>query len=72
MRNRMPSYPKDSRLYMCFYCSSDIDILEKHLINTFDNLFIKRVDIGSEYYEGDIVQMLKVMTQYCLKQPVAR
>jgi hypothetical protein len=72
MRSRMPAYPKDSRLYLCFYCSSDIDVMEKHMILVFDDIFVKRVDIGAEYYEGDIVQMLTVMTQYCLKQPVAR
>lgn len=68
MKNRMPSYPKDTRLYLCFYCCSNIDAIEKHLISTFDIRFVKRTDIGSEYYEGDIVQMLSAMMQYCLKQ----
>lgn len=72
IKNRMPAYPKSSRLYLCFYCSSDIDVLERDLITTFDRLFVKRVDIGSEYYEGDIAQMLSVMVQYCMKQPFAR
>lgn len=50
IKNRMPSYPKDSRVYVMYY-TDDIHTMEKDLIKTFDRLFIKRTDIGHEYYE---------------------
>lgn len=53
IKNRMPSYPKDSRVYVIYYCASDIHKVEKELIKEFDKLFKKRTDIGSEYYETD-------------------
>lgn len=53
IKNRMPSYPKDSRVYVIYYCASDIHKVEKELIKEFDKLFKKRTDIGNEYYETD-------------------
>ena len=53
IKHRMPSYPKDSRVYVIYYCASDIDKVEKELIKEFDKLFKKRTDIGHEYYETD-------------------
>lgn len=53
IKNRMPSYPKDSRVYVIYYCASDIHKVEKKLIREFDRLFKKRTDIGNEYYETD-------------------
>jgi len=64
IKNRMPSYPKDSRLYLCFYCTTNIDTIEKDLILSFDVMFLKRTDIGSEYYEGDVKLMIQHMILY--------
>ena len=65
IKNRMPSYPKDSRLYLCFYCPSDIDAVEKHMIAVLDRIcFRKRTDIGSEYYEGDVHEMMSSMLTF--------
>ena len=61
IKNRMPSYPKDSLLYLCFYCDKNIDTIEKNLISSFNLLFLKRTDIGAEYYEGDVKLMIKHM-----------
>jgi hypothetical protein len=69
IKNRMPSYPKDSRLYLCFYCTTSIDELEKFIISLFDIKFKKRIDIGSEYYEGDVGIMINYLTQLLLNQP---
>lgn len=69
IRGRMPSYPKNSRLYICFFCSTNIDVVEKHMIALFDQRFIKRTDIGSEYYEGDVIEMVRAFVAYPLNQP---
>lgn len=53
IKHRMPSYPKDSRVYVIYYCASDIHKVEKELIKEFDKKFKKRIDIGNEYYETD-------------------
>jgi len=61
IKHRMPQYPKDSRLYLCFYCTTNIDTIERNLISSFNLLFIKRSDIGAEYYEGDVTLMIRHM-----------
>lgn len=65
----MPSYPKNSRVYVIYY-TDDIHTLEKTLIQTFDRKFTKRTDIGNEYYETteDIVYhfFLKIFEQNIL------
>jgi hypothetical protein len=53
IKNRMPSYPKDSRVYLIYYCATNIHEVEKALIEAFDKQFKKRTDIGAEYYETD-------------------
>ena len=62
---RMPQYPKQSRVYIMFY-STNIDDMEKHLIAEFDKRFIKRTDIGSEYYECNQTELLKDVTLFML------
>ena len=69
IKGRMPAYPKNSRLYICFFCSTDIDVVEKHMIALFDRRFVKRVDIGAEYYEGDVLEMIRALVAYPLSQP---
>jgi hypothetical protein len=74
IKHRMPSYPKQSLLYFCFYCTTCIDVVEKSIILLFDSKFKKRIDIGSEYYEGDLATMIKYLTlflnqQYCTNLP---
>lgn len=65
----MPSYPKDSRLYLCFYCPSDIDVVEKYLISVLERSCVcKRTDIGSEYFEGDVREMMSNLLNYVMEQ----
>lgn len=52
IKNRMPAYPRDSILYQCFYCPSNIHETERFFIRTFDEKCKQRNDIGREYYEG--------------------
>jgi hypothetical protein len=69
IKNRMPSYPKDSRLYLCFYCPSDIDAVEKHLISVLERICMrKRTDIGSEYFEGDVRELMASLLDYAHTQ----
>ena len=63
--NRMPQYPKQSRVYIMFY-STNIDDMEKYIIEQFDKRFTKRVDIGAEYYECDQNELLMDMSVFML------
>lgn len=56
--NRMPSYPKSSRIYTIMYVK-DVKEVEKFIIDRFDGLFIKRTDIGNEYYECDEDELMR-------------
>lgn len=68
IKNRMPSYPKNSLLYMTYYCHWDIDKVEKEIITTFDSLFVKRTDIGNEYYEtSDELQLIHAFTKIMIE-----
>lgn len=69
IKHRMPAYPKDSRLYLCFYCTTNIHVVETYFIDLFDKQFIKRTDIGREYYEGDLSKMILNFTTYMIQQP---
>jgi hypothetical protein len=57
---RMYGYPKGSEL---IYLSNVIDCvsLERKLIDLLNDKFIKRKDIGNEYFEGNLEDMLKVI-----------
>lgn len=50
LRYRMPSYPRNSLLFQCFYCETNVHEVEKYFIRHFDEAFTQRKDIGREYY----------------------
>lgn len=53
---RVVKYPKSSELICknsCFDCLE----MENYLIKLFKNKYIQRTDIGSEYFEGNVIQM---------------
>jgi hypothetical protein len=56
-KNRMSSYPKASNVLGIYLCG-DCHTTEKSLIELFDVKFIKRKDLGLEYYQGDINEMV--------------
>jgi hypothetical protein len=64
MKNRMPAYPKQSILHGCFYCPTNIDLVERYLITLFDAQFIKRTDIGTEYYEDRTNTIIEKFAQF--------
>jgi hypothetical protein len=69
IKNRMPAYPKNSRIMAIYYCGTNIHDVEKRLIDFFDKQFIKRTDIGHEYYEGSeremVFEFLQCMVEWC-------
>lgn len=68
IKNRMPAYPKNSRVMVIYYCTN-IHEVEKKLIVFFDKHFTKRTDIGHEYYEGYeremVFRFLQCMVDWC-------
>ena len=54
---RFNSYPKGSILIFQIVCSNCSDI-ENKLIKLFRAKYIKRKDIGNEYFEGDYITMI--------------
>jgi hypothetical protein len=63
LKNRMGDYPKGSLLLFCRTCSS-IDNAEIDLLMIFNETFIQRKDIGTEYFEGDINEMMEIAEGY--------
>ncbi len=64
---RLKDYPKDSALILVWRVPN-CHTVERALISEFDKRYIKRSDIGSEYYEGDVNKMkttfLRIVEQY--------
>ena len=54
---RLHSYPKDSHILAIVY-TANMDGVEKQLIKTFKEVFVHRVDVGHEYFEGKQKNML--------------
>ena len=56
--NRVSSYPKGSKVYCVKPVEGDP---ENNCLRKFRDNFISRVDIGSEYFEGDINLMINTL-----------
>jgi hypothetical protein len=56
--SRFRQYPKGSNLLFQITCN-DCDLTENILKKLFAEKYIKRPEIGSEYFEGDSKQMIK-------------
>ena len=62
---RFSEYPKQSSLlYCCPVNCKELNMIETGVIKLFDEKFKKRVDIGSEYYQGELFQMILVINNY--------
>jgi hypothetical protein len=59
---RFNQYPKGSILLLQLICN-DCVFIEKQLLNIFKETFIKRIDIGNEYFEGDYKHMNKIICE---------
>jgi len=55
---RTKSYPKDSILE-CVFRVNDCDQKEKEIIKVLSEKYIRRKDIGNEYFEGDRNEIIK-------------
>lgn len=55
---RIKQYPKGSRL-ICLINVEDSKFMEKEIISLFKYKYVQRRDIGSEYFEGNVVMMRK-------------
>lgn len=60
---RISSYPKNSKIILIITVD-DVDQTEKKLINLFKETFIQRLDIGTEYFQGDCKTMIDLITEY--------
>ncbi len=57
---RLGQYPKQSVLLFQILCN-DCDDLEKKIIKVFNSTYIRRRDIGNEYFEGNFEDMMRTM-----------
>lgn len=63
---RVNQYPKCSKLELSIHVKMAVEC-ETLLKHIFDEKFKNRKDIGREYYEGDIYEMISVMNDICKK-----
>lgn len=57
---RLRQYPKGSMYIYTCYCEN-ISITENHIKKIFIDLFHQRRDLGIEYFEGNIHQMVSII-----------
>ena len=57
---RFKQYPKNSVLLFQSICNN-CNIMEKIIIKVFKKKFIRRKDIGNEYFEGDYEKMINII-----------
>jgi|688.fasta_scaffold130728_2 hypothetical protein len=62
--DRFKQYPKGSILYQQSYCFNCLET-ENILIEEFKKLFKHRKDIGREYFEGDLLSMIRLLSEAC-------
>jgi hypothetical protein len=63
VKNRMGNYPKGSSIISIIPVNGDP---EKLCLEKLRETFIHRKDIGSEYFEGDIKSIVKIVTKCCV------
>jgi len=61
IKQRISSYPKDSEVKLTFYCNNSIKI-EKLLIKIFIQRFTQLRKYGTEYFAGNLDDMIEVIT----------
>jgi hypothetical protein len=61
---RFLQYPKGSRLVFSIYVNpTDLINMENQLLYKFGGVFRARTDIGREYFEGDVNEMIKAIVE---------
>jgi hypothetical protein len=64
---RMKSYPKNSEIIMSFVVTNCIKV-ETLLMRSFKQKFKQRIDIGQEYFEGELKELKKVFQEIVLPE----
>jgi uncharacterized C2H2 Zn-finger protein len=64
---RFSAYPKGSILLFHMICN-DCDKIEIILINKFNQLFIKKQEIGNEYFQGNHMKMIETIYNTILQE----
>ena len=62
VRTRMNSYPKGSKVFCVMPVEGDP---ETKCLRKFRERFTSRVDIGSEYFEGEVQNMINTLLECC-------
>ena len=61
--DRIKQYPKTSKIMFIINCKESV-LREKNLILLFKSKFIQKLDYGTEYFQGDIDDMIKEIFNY--------
>ena len=64
---RFNEYPTGSILLLQSSCN-DCDIMEKNLLQIFDKNFTKKTDYGKEYFQGDLIEMKKLINSEVMNE----
>ena len=62
---RIINYPNGTKLLLQMSCNN-CDYIESCLIKIFKKEFINKKDIGYEYFEGDVLDMIEVIYNYII------
>ena len=64
---RFNEYPNGSILLLQSSCNN-CDLMEKHLLKLFDERFVKETDYGKEYFNGDLIEMKKLINNEIINE----
>ena len=64
---RFNEYPLGSILILQS-SSNDCDLMERKLLKLFDEKFIKKTDYGREYFEGNLIEMKKIINSELMNE----
>jgi hypothetical protein len=67
-KNRMKKYPKNSDIFLNIKVL-DCNKIENMLLQEFPKIFKPRKDIGKEYFEGNVYQMINLIMTIILQNP---
>lgn len=70
LTDRFRGYPRSTEIWLTRKVTDDI-MFENKIIESFDVKFIKRSEIGREYYEGDVYEMMNEINEiYSKNEPL--
>ena len=61
--DRINGYPAGSKLFFTIF-TTNVMFHERYIISKFSEIFIQRKDIGTEYFEGNVVTMIEKISNY--------